>query len=43
LAAVRIGLGRVSIRTGRTLAQLTCDDLLVFQVAILAVKGEHNT
>jgi hypothetical protein len=42
LAAVTIGLARMSIRTGRTLAQLTCDDLLAFRVAMLAVKGEHN-
>ncbi len=42
LAEVMISLARMSIRTGRPLDQLTCDDLLAFRAAMLAVKGEHN-
>jgi integrase len=41
-ADVVIGLARMSIRTGKTMPQLTCDDLLEFRTAMLAVKGEHN-
>ncbi len=41
-AGALIGLARMSIRTGKTLAQLTCDDLLEFRTAMLAAKGEHN-
>ena len=34
VADVLIGLARMSIRTGKTLAQLTCDDLLEFRTAV---------
>lgn len=42
MADVLIGLARLSIRTGKTLPQLTCDDLLEFRTEMLTVKGEHN-
>ena len=42
VAGALIALARMSIRTGKTLAQLTCDDLLEFRTEMLAVKGEHN-
>jgi hypothetical protein len=42
LAEVMISLARMSIRTGKQLDLLTCDDLLEFRTAMLAVKGEHN-
>lgn len=39
LAAALIDLARISIRTGKTLAQFTCADLLDYQNAVIATKG----
>ena len=39
VAGTLIDLARISIRTGKTLAQFTCADLLDYQNAVIATKG----
>ncbi|MCA1671083.1 MAG: hypothetical protein LC799_02370, partial [Actinobacteria bacterium] len=43
VAATMIDLARISIRTGKSLAQLTCGDLLDYQNAVVVTKGKSGT